>query len=194
MTESIRYARHVALPEIGEAGQGRIAAANLLLVGLGGLGCPAAQYLVASGVGAMVLNDFDRIDESNLPRQILFGPADVGELKVKVAQARLEASNPAVSVRAVHERLDPEALEAEIAKASLVLDGSDNFATRLAVNRGAVRTGTPLVFGAAIRFEGQVGVFLNDGSGPCYRWETVRVTACWRRCPVSSVRSWRSKR
>ncbi len=167
--DSTRYARHIALPEIGESGQARIAAAKVLIVGLGGLGCPAAQYLATSGVGSLVLNDFDRVDESNLPRQILFRPTDVGALKVDAARAHLEALNPAVNIRRVADRLEPEALEAEIAEASLVLDGSDNFATRLAVNRGAVRSGTPLVFGAALRFEGQVGVFLNDGQGPCYR-------------------------
>ncbi len=167
--DSTRYARHIALPEIGESGQARIAAAKVLIVGLGGLGCPAAQYLATSGVGSLVLNDFDRVDESNLPRQILFRPTDVGELKVDAARAHLEALNPAVNIRRVADRLEPEALEAEIAEVSLVLDGSDNFATRLAVNRGAVRSGTPLVFGAALRFEGQVGVFLNDGQGPCYR-------------------------
>lgn len=167
--DSTRYARHIALPEIGESGQARIAAAKVLIVGLGGLGCPAAQYLATSGVGSLVLNDFDRVDESNLPRQILFRPTDVGELKVDAARAHLEALNPAVNIRRVADRLEPEALEAEIAEVSLVLDGSDNFATRLAVNRGAVRSGTPLVFGAALRFEGQVGVFLNEGQGPCYR-------------------------
>ena len=167
--DSTRYARHIALPEIGESGQARIAAAKVLIVGLGGLGCPAAQYLATSGVGSLVLNDFDRVDESNLPRQILFRPTDVGALKVDAARAHLEALNPAVNIRRVADRLEPEALEAEIAEVSLVLDGSDNFATRLAVNRGAVRSGTPLVFGAALRFEGQVGVFLNDGQGPCYR-------------------------
>ncbi len=166
---STRYARHIALPEIGKSGQARIGAANVLIVGLGGLGCPAAQYLAASGVGSLVLNDFDRVDESNLPRQILFRPTDIGELKVDAARAHLQALNPAISIRSVADRLEPAALESEIARASLVLDGSDNFATRLAVNRGAVRSGTPLVFGAAVRFEGQVGVFLNQGQGPCYR-------------------------
>ncbi len=167
--DSSRYARHISLPEIGESGQARVAAATVLIVGLGGLGCPAAQYLAASGVGSLVLNDFDRVDESNLPRQILFRPADIGELKVDAARAHLEALNPAVSNRSVADRLEPETLEAEIAEASLVLDGSDNFATRLTVNRGAVRSGTPLIFGAAVRFEGQVGVFPNEGQGPCYR-------------------------
>ena len=166
---STRYARHIALPEIGESGQARIEVAKVLIVGLGGLGCPAAQYLAASGVGSLVLNDFDRVDESNLPRQILYGPRDVGELKVDAARTRLEALNPAVNIRVVAERLEPETLEAEIAEVSLVLDGSDNFPTRLAVNLGAVRSRTPLVFGAAIRLEGQVGVFLNEGRGPCYR-------------------------
>ena len=104
--DSTRYARHIALSEIGESGQARIAAAKVLIVGLGGLGCPAAQYLAASGVGSLVLNDFDRVDESNLPRQILFRPTDVGELKVDAARVYLEALNPAVRIRCVADRLD----------------------------------------------------------------------------------------
>jgi adenylyltransferase/sulfurtransferase len=132
-----RDARHIALAGVGAEGQARIAAGRVLIVGLGGLGCPAAQYLATSGVGSLILNDFDRVDETNLSRQILC--------------------------------LAPDQLEAEISGATIVLDGSDNFATRLAVNRGAVRQRTPLISGAAIRFEGQIGVFRNDGVGPCYR-------------------------
>lgn len=169
MSEGARAARHLALPEIGREGQARIEAARVFVVGLGGLGCPAAQYLAASGVGTLVLNDFDRVDESNLQRQILYGPRDVGALKTDAARDRLHALNPGVSIRTVAERLDGDALEAEFDRVSLVLDGSDNFSTRLAVNRAAVRARTPLVFGAAIRLEGQIGVFLNAGRGPCYR-------------------------
>jgi adenylyltransferase/sulfurtransferase len=169
MSDESRYARHHALEEIGVAGQARIAATRVFIVGLGGLGCPAAQYLATSGIGSLVLNDFDRVDETNLPRQILYGPSDVGALKTEAAKARLASLNSSVVIRCVNSRLTPEALEAEFRKVNLVLDGSDNFATRLAVNRAAVRAGVPLVFGAAIRLEGQAGVFLNRGTGPCYR-------------------------
>jgi len=169
MSPAPRYARHVALPEIGEAGQARIAQAQVLLIGLGGLGCPAAQCLAASGVGTLALNDFDRVDETNLPRQTLYGPEDVGELKVEVARDRLQTLNPALQLRCLPERLDARVLEAEVGAAAVVLDGTDNFATRLAVNRAAVRTGVPLVCGAAVRFEGQLAVFGNGGQGPCYR-------------------------
>ena len=166
---STRDARHIALSDVGASGQARISAGRILIVGLGGLGCPASQYLASSGVGGLILNDFDRVDESNLPRQILIGPTDVGSLKVDAAKASLATLNPAIEIRTIPERLAPEDLESEIAAASLVLDCSDNFATRLAVNRGSVRQRTPLVFGAAIRFEGQIGIFPNDASGPCYR-------------------------
>lgn len=169
MSDTTRYARHVALPEIGDAGQKRIGEARVLIVGLGGLGCPAAQYLAGSGVGSLVLNDFDHIDESNLPRQLLYTPGDIGELKVDVARKRLSELNPEAEIRCVAERLDPEALEAQVKDVSVVLDGSDNFTTRLGVNRAAVRAGVPLVSGAAVRFEGQLAVFLNTGNGPCYR-------------------------
>ena len=164
-----RYARHEALAEIGAAGQARLGAARVLIVGMGGLGCPAAQYLAASGVGTLILNDFDRVDASNLPRQILYDPTDVGELKVDSARRRLQALNPGVRIRTIAERLDAEALQAEAASVSAVLDGTDNFGARLAINRAAVRARVPLVSGAAVRFEGQLTVFRNDGAGPCYR-------------------------
>jgi molybdopterin-synthase adenylyltransferase len=167
--KSVRYARHLALPEVGETGQALLAEAEVLIIGLGGLGCPAAQYLAASGVGSFVLNDFDTIDESNLPRQILFSPDDVGKLKVDVAKTALQTLNPDTRVRVVSERLSPTMLQAEISKSALVLDGSDNYATRLAVNHAAVGSGTPLVSGAAVRFQGQIAVFKNEGQGPCYR-------------------------
>lgn len=164
-----RYARHEALPEIGEGGQARIGEGRVLIVGLGGLGCPAAQYLAGSGVGALILNDFDRVDESNLPRQTLYTPGDIGELKVDVARKRLGQVNPDVEIVSLPERLDPETLFAHVKSVSVVLDGTDNFTTRLAVNHAAVRAGVPLVSGAAVRFEGQLSVFPNDGTGPCYR-------------------------
>ena len=166
---STRYSRHLALPEVGEDGQAQLALARAFIVGLGGLGCPAVQYLAASGVGCLVLNDFDRIDESNLARQILYRAEDVGKLKVEVARDRLLVLNPSVAIECVPQRLSPEALEAHIAQASVVLDGTDSFATRLAVNEACVKMGVPLVSGAAVRLEGQLAVFTNKGKGPCYR-------------------------
>jgi adenylyltransferase/sulfurtransferase len=163
-----RYARQVALADVGEQGQARIAAGSALVVGLGGLGCPAAQFLATSGIGALVLNDFDRVDETNLPRQILYTDDDVGKLKVDAAAARLRALNPAVRVITLPERLDAATLESAVGAADVVLDGTDNFATRFAVNRACVARGKPLVSGAAVRVEGQIAVFTNGPGEPCY--------------------------
>lgn len=169
MPVAARYARHVALAEVGEAGQTRIAQASVLIVGLGGLGCPAAQYLASSGVGVLALNDFDRVDESNLPRQILFTDEDLGELKAEAAARRLKRLNPELQTLVLSERLDDGALTDAVASVGIVLDCTDNFTTRLAINRACVATRTPLVTGAALRFEGQVALFENDAGGPCYR-------------------------
>ncbi|HEX5050070.1 MAG TPA: HesA/MoeB/ThiF family protein [Gammaproteobacteria bacterium] len=165
---SKRYARQVALPDVGEQGQARLRGASMLLVGLGGLGCPAAQYLASSGVGTLVLNDFDTVDETNLPRQILFTAADVGKLKVEAAWARLLALNPEVDVRRLPARLDEAALAAAVGGVDVVLDGTDNFAARFAVNRACVAARKPLVSGAAVRVEGQIAVFPNRPGDPCY--------------------------
>jgi molybdopterin/thiamine biosynthesis adenylyltransferase len=165
---SQRYARQIALADVGAAGQAKLERARVLIAGMGGLGCPAALYLATSGIGALVLCDFDRVDESNLPRQILYGPADVGALKVEAAKARLTALNPLAAIECRPERLDGAALDALIADVDVVLDGTDNFTTRFAVNRACVARGVPLVSGAAIRVEGQVAVFPNRGHGPCY--------------------------
>ncbi len=165
-----RYARHIALPEFGLAGQARVAQARVLLVGLGGLGCPAAQYLAAAGVGTLILNDFDRVDGSNLARQLLYTPADIGALKVDAAAARLAAINPDVRLECLDERLDATGLAEAVGRCDLVLDGSDNLATRLAVNATCVAAQTPLITAAVIRLEGQLLVCPNDGSDtPCYQ-------------------------
>lgn len=164
-----RYARHVVLPEVGASGQRKIGAARVLIVGVGGLGCPAALYLASSGIGTLVLNDFDRVDESNLPRQVLFGPDDVGTLKVEAAKRRLEAQVPGVRVENLAARLGAEELAAAVRGADIVLDCTDNFSMRLAINAACVEAGVVLVSGAAVRFEGQITVFPNRGEGPCYR-------------------------
>jgi molybdopterin/thiamine biosynthesis adenylyltransferase len=165
---SKRYARQIALADVGAEGQAKLGRARVLVVGLGGLGCPAALYLATSGIGRLALNDFDRVDETNLPRQILFAPDDVGALKVEAAKKRLMALNPSVDVSVLPERLDAAALESAVGGVDVVLDGTDNFATRFSVNRACVARSVPLVSGAAVRVEGQIAVFPNDGMGPCY--------------------------
>lgn len=168
--DALRYSRQIALPQWGEAGQARLAAAQVLLVGLGGLGSPAALYLAAAGVGRIVLNDFDTVDRSNLARQILYVTADDGRRKSDAATEALSRLNPDVQVHALDRRLDAAGLRAEAAAADVVLDGSDNFATRFAVNGACVATGTPLVSGAAVRGEGQLAVFTpGRDDSPCYR-------------------------
>ncbi len=165
-----RYGRHIALPQLGEAGQARLLAARVLIVGMGGLGSPAALYLAASGVGHLVISDFDRVELSNLQRQIAHSTADIGESKVSSAQQRLHGINPEVQITALDYALDDDELHAQIQAADLVLDCSDNFSTRFAINRACVATGTPLVSGAAIRFEGQVAVFMPGlAHSPCYQ-------------------------
>jgi adenylyltransferase/sulfurtransferase len=165
-----RYRRQTGLPQIGADGQARIGRARVLVVGLGGLGCPAALYLANAGVGHLLLNDFDKVDVTNLPRQILFTPADIGREKAAIAAERLGASNPAVQATAIGGRLDEQTCARAIADCDAVLDCTDNFPSRWAINRACFAAGRPLVSGAAIRFEGQVAVFRHDRSGgPCYR-------------------------
>ncbi len=166
--ETARYSRHLRLPEIGEAGQLRLKAARVLVVGCGGLGCPVLQYLAAAGVGTLGLLDFDTVDASNLQRQVLYGPADVGRPKAVVAAEKLRAQNPFITLQVHQELLAAANALALFAGYDLVLDCSDNFATRYLVNDACVVLGKPLVFGAIFKFEGQVTVF-NYQNGPTYR-------------------------
>ncbi len=165
-----RDARHLALPQVGADGQRRIAQSSVLLIGVGGIGCPAAAYLASSGVGRIVVCDFDTVDETNLGRQVLYGPGHIGELKAEVAASRLRKINPAIDVTAITQRLTGEALADAARNADVVLDGSDNFATRFEVNDACVEVGRRLISGSAIRFEGQLAVFGPEYSAsPCYR-------------------------
>jgi adenylyltransferase/sulfurtransferase len=164
-----RYARQIVLPEVGSEGQAQLARTRILIVGLGGLGCPAAQLLASSGVGTLYLNDFDTIDISNLPRQILYLPADAGRRKVQVAAERLTALNPELVVEKLDRQLGHEEFADVLRHVDIVLDGTDNFSARFATSDACIAAGLPLVSGAAIRLEGQVVVFRNDGQGPCYR-------------------------
>jgi molybdopterin/thiamine biosynthesis adenylyltransferase len=162
-----RYSRQIRVAGIGTEGQERILASRVLVVGMGGLGSPAALYLAAAGVGTLVVSDFDRVEESNLQRQIIHRQADIGEHKALSAKRAIEALNPACQVVAKDWQLDDEELGTEIAAADLVLDCSDNFATRFALNRACMAQATPLVSGAAIRREGQIITFMPGG--PCYQ-------------------------
>jgi adenylyltransferase/sulfurtransferase len=163
-----RYARHVVLPSVGLAGQERLKAASVLVIGLGGLGSPAALYLAAAGVGRLGLLDFDRVDASNLQRQVVHGTAAVGQSKVESAAARLHDLNPHVALEPHDERLTTHNALSLIAAYDLVVDGTDHFAARYLVNDACVITGRPNVHGSVHRFEGQVSVF-SAGEGPCYR-------------------------
>lgn len=165
-----RYARHLALSQVGAAGQDRIAAGTALLIGVGGIGCATASYLAASGVGHSLLCDFDTVDATNLGRQTLFGPDDVGKAKAEQAATRLRQMNPDIQVTAITRRLDDTALAEAVARADVVLDGSDNFAARFQVNNACVADSTCLISGAAIRLEGQLSEFGPDyATSPCYR-------------------------
>ena len=165
----LRYSRHILLDELGPEAQAKFAAAHALVIGVGGLGAPVAQFLAAAGVGTITLCDSDRVDLTNLQRQILYATADVGQPKVEAAVARLAAINPDVALRPLAQRVDGDALRSLVAEADVVADCSDNFATRHAVNRACVDARKPLVSGAAIRFDGQVAVFdARDAASPCY--------------------------
>lgn len=163
-----RYARHVILPQVGIAGQERLKASSVLVVGLGGLGSPAALYLAAAGVGRLGLVDFDRVDESNLQRQVMHGTSSIGMAKTGSAHARLHDLNPYVELRAHDEPLTTANALALIGAHDVVVDGTDQFATRYLVNDACVIARKPNVYGSVHRFEGQVSVFATDG-GPCYR-------------------------
>ena len=168
-TQLLRYSRHILLTELGPDAQEKFAAARVLVVGVGGLGNPAAHFLAAAGIGELTLCDADRVDLTNLQRQILYATADIGQPKVDAAANRLEAVNPEVRVTRVAARVGANQLAPLAAAADVVLDCSDNFATRHAVNRACVAAGTPLVSGAALRFDGQIAVFdARDPANPCY--------------------------
>jgi len=163
-----RYKRHLFLDEVGPGGQQKLLAARVLLIGAGGLGAPASLYLAAAGVGTLGLVDFDRVDASNLQRQVLYTTADVDRPKVEAASERLTALNPDVTIVEHGERLDASNAERIIADYDIVLDGTDTFPSRYLTNDVCVWLGKPLVYGSVLRFDGQVSVF-DAQRGPCYR-------------------------
>ena len=166
--ELSRYARHLALPEIGREGQLRLKSSRVLVVGAGGLGSPLALYLAAAGIGTLGLVDFDEVDATNLQRQILHGTKDIGRLKLDSARDRLADVNPNVTVVTYPVRLDSENAMEILSSYDVVVDGTDNFPTRYLVNDACVLSSKPNVYGSIFRWEGQVSVFGESG-GPCYR-------------------------
>ncbi|MBL8260750.1 MAG: molybdopterin-synthase adenylyltransferase MoeB [Candidatus Competibacteraceae bacterium] len=167
--ELLRYSRQILLPDFDIAGQERLRRSHVLIIGLGGLGSAAAMYLAAAGVGRLTLVDFDKVDLSNLQRQIIHRTADIGRPKVESARDALAALNPLVEVNALARALADAELARQVERADVVVDASDNLSTRLPINAACVRAATPLVSGAAIRWEGQILVWQPGGEGACYR-------------------------
>ncbi|GGB71243.1 HesA/MoeB/ThiF family protein [Blastomonas aquatica] len=169
-TQLNRHARHIVLPEIGGVGVAKLSAAHVVLVGMGGIGCPALQYLAGAGIGRLTLIDDDHVDISNLQRQTLFTPADIGQPKAAVAANWVSSFDAELTVTAITERITPANAAELLADADVILDGTDNFATRLLVSDTATALHIPMVSAAIGRFQGQIGTFrgwLPDA--PCYR-------------------------
>jgi adenylyltransferase/sulfurtransferase len=183
----LRYSRQIMLPQIGIEGQERLLASRVLIVGLGGLGSPVAMYLAAAGVGTLVVADFDAVDLSNLQRQILHGTSQLGRSKVDSARRTLGELNPEVRVEGWKGSIGPETLPALVTQVDAVVDASDNFATRFALNDACVVAGVPLISGAAIRFEGQVSVFPGHPGGPCYQCLYPRDGTADETCSANGV-------
>ena len=166
----LRYSRQIMLQPIDISGQEKLLASRVLILGMGGLGCPAAQYLAAAGVGHLVLVDPDTVEVTNLQRQLLYSSEDCGAPKVVAAQRRLSAINSDVKFEVIHGYLSGHELEEQVSKATVVLDCTDNFSSRFAINAACVKSKTPLVSGAAIGFSGQLTVYDHrQDEAPCYR-------------------------
>ena len=166
----LRYSRQILLPQFGIEGQQALLDAHALIIGLGGLGSPVAMYLASAGVGELTLVDDDQVELSNLQRQIIHRTDNIGQHKVESAKQNLLKLNPEIKINTINHKLDSVQLDATVKQASVVIDATDNFEIRFAINQACVENKTPLVSGAAIRMEGQVSVFdLRDSNNPCYR-------------------------
>jgi molybdopterin-synthase adenylyltransferase len=184
----LRYSRQMMLPEIDAAGQERLSQSRVLIIGLGGLGSPVSLYLASAGVGQLVLVDFDKVDLSNLQRQIVHTTKDIDRPKIESAKEHLHAINPDINIECIDHVLEEDELLNEAEKADVIVDTSDNFQTRFALNEVSVKTKTPLVSGAAIRFEGQVTVFNpKDENSPCYRCLYNEDVATEETCTANGV-------
>ncbi|MGH7441217.1 MAG: molybdopterin-synthase adenylyltransferase MoeB, partial [bacterium] len=167
--EIMRYSRHLIMPEVGMAGQEKLKASSVLLIGAGGLGAPLAMYLAAAGVGRLGIVDFDVVDHSNLHRQVIHGTSSVGKPKVDSAKARVMDINPNVEVRTYNEAVNRTNILSILKDYDIVIDGTDNFPTRYLVNDAAVMLGKANIYGSIFRFDGQITVFDPKRGGPCYR-------------------------
>jgi len=184
----LRYSRQMMLPEIDAEGQQRLAAARVLIIGMGGLGSAAGIYLTAAGVGRLTIVDFDRVDLSNLQRQILYATADIGWPKVTAARGHLAALNPEVVIDPIESKLDEQELQEQVEASTLVVDCCDNFQTRFAINAACHRAGKPLISAAAIRFEAQISVYVpGDPDSPCYRCLYSDEAAVAETCTANGV-------
>ncbi|MDC9729570.1 MAG: molybdopterin-synthase adenylyltransferase MoeB [Methyloprofundus sp.] len=183
----LRYSRQIMLPQVDIEGQEKLLAAKILIIGAGGLGSPAALYLAAAGVGSLIIYDDDEVDLSNLQRQISHYTNDIGTDKVISTQETVNKINPEVKVRAVKQRLQGVMLAQEVAAADLVLDCTDNFSTRFAINAACVQHQTALVSGAAIRFDGQVSVFNGTDEAPCYNCLYAETGEELQNCALNGV-------
>jgi adenylyltransferase/sulfurtransferase len=182
-----RYASHLALPRLGTEGQCLIGESHAVLIGLGGLGCAAAQYLVASGIGRLTLCDFDTVAESNLSRQILYGPDDIDKAKTDAARAALARLNPEATIATVKARMDEAAITDILPDCALLIDASDNYGTRLASNRACLSGNKPWVMGSCIRMEGQLMLFNTGINPPCYRCVYGSAPETLEDCPGAGV-------
>jgi adenylyltransferase/sulfurtransferase len=185
--DEARYSRQMKLACIGEQGQEKILQSTALIIGMGGLGSPAAMYLAAAGVGRLKICDFDVVEQSNLQRQIIHRDDSVGELKVHSARKTLQALNPDCEVETITYEMEQKDLQKHISQADVVLDCSDNFPTRFAVNRFCVQSNTPLVSAAAIRLEGQILNYIPGTDGPCYQCLYSDEYASAQTCEVEGV-------
>jgi len=163
-----RYERQRKLPQIGEHGQHKLETSQVLIIGLGGLGSAAAMQLASSGIGKLVLNDFDVVETHNLPRQLIHRPTTVGELKTDSAKQTLKSLNPDCEIKLISHQLEQDILAEEVRAASVVLDCTDNYESRFLLNKVCNRLTIPLVYGAAVRLEGQTSIFLQEQDTPCY--------------------------
>lgn len=185
--QSDRYSRQIRLSQIGSSGQQKLLDATALIIGMGGLGSPAAMYLAAGGVGKLIIVDYDVVEASNLQRQIIHNEASIGDNKVDSAQRAIKALNPGCEVEAINYQVDGDELKSLIARVDIVLDCCDNFPTRFETNRYCVETSTPLVSGAAIRFEGQIMNYQPDSNGPCYQCLYSQVYENAESCELEGV-------
>lgn len=185
---NLRYAAHLPLKGIGENGQRRINDAHVALIGLGGLGCPVGQYLVSSGVGKMTLCDYDTVAESNLSRQVLYQPGDVGCLKTEAAVETLKHLNPDVNLQTITRRMHVNDMQEMFPGCDLVIDCSDNYGTRLAVNRVCLEIGKPWIMASCVRLEGQLLLLRADlGEQACYRCVYGQAPDTLEDCPGAGI-------